>query len=130
MTTESETLKRRSFHGTEGGMDHAATAELYREVVSKKGKARKATQLEEGDEELDEDDNGRTSRRHHKLVEVDRATLRMAWTGALKIGERLWGGRTQDHTHMPTLQNGSQRNGRACVVEIQRMDMREEQTCR
>ena len=48
MTTESETLKRRSFHGTEGGMDHAATAELYREVVLKKGKARKATQLEEG----------------------------------------------------------------------------------
>ena len=38
---DAETLKRRSFKGTEGGVDHSATADLYRETVSKKGQTKK-----------------------------------------------------------------------------------------
>ena len=41
-TKDADTLKRRSFKGTEGGVDHMATAELYRETANVKNRQRKA----------------------------------------------------------------------------------------
>ena len=107
-TKDTETLKRRSFKGSEVGVDHAATAELYREVVSNRGKAAKARWPTEGEEEdLEEDDYGRPGKGQPKLAEKDRAILRTS----VENRRKAMGCRTQKHTHLPALQHGSPRNG-------------------
>ena len=71
-----------------------ATAELYRETAHVRKRQRKAVSKNNGDKEEAEEEDEHHNRRNgdYKLEEEDRAILRTAWTGALKTGERLWGG--------------------------------------
>ena len=113
-TNDRETTKRASFQGCQAGVDHAATADMYR---ARQGRTRKTSERgkepidtagggEEEEEEQDEDEGEGANERGHKLDEEERAILRSLWTGSFKSGKRLHGANIRPSPKCPHCRKG------------------------